>query len=62
MPIPVINDDVEPGELKWRFGEEADLYAEVRADAAAASGRCEASRKWDDVAEELREEDSDEDS
>ena len=52
-----IEDDATSAELHSRFGEDADLYAEVRAEAAAAAGRCEASRKWEKTAEQIGVED-----
>ena len=45
-------DDPKPDDLEARFGEEADLYAQVRAEAAEASGNPKAG-KWEKVAEQL---------
>ena len=49
------SDELKPAELESKFGEDADLYAEVRAEAAAATGRSKASRKWEKTAAELTE-------
>jgi hypothetical protein len=43
-----------PAELRKKFGDEADTYAEVRAEAAAAAGSGGASEKWSELASELR--------
>jgi len=37
------NDEVHPADLQAKFGEDASLYAQVRAEAAAAAGRPHAS-------------------
>ena len=53
------NNDQEtpsPEELKQRFGQDADLYAEVRADAAEMSGRRDAAKQWDRLSECLHDE------
>jgi hypothetical protein len=51
------NDQGQPSpvELRKKFGEEADTYAEVRAEAAATAGRHESSDKWNELASALRE-------
>ena len=48
-----IEDNIPPAELAERFGPDADLYAGVRAQAAAAAGRTRAACKWEAKAEEL---------
>ena len=45
-----------PQELKKRFGQDADLYAEVRADAADMSGRPDAAKQWVRLSECLHDE------
>ena len=45
-------DEPKPDDLQAKFGEDADLYAQVRAEAAEASGNPKA-RKWEQVAEQL---------
>ena len=47
-----------PAELKEKFGEEADTYAKIRAEAAEASGRRTSSKKWEEIASDLRIEES----
>lgn len=45
-------------DLEKRFGDEAETYAQVRAEAAAEAGNDEASDKWEDLASKLREEET----
>ena len=45
-------DDPKPDDLEARFGQDADLYAQVRAEAAEASGDPKA-RKWAEIPEQL---------
>jgi hypothetical protein len=54
------NDQAQPSpaELRKKFGEEADTYAEVRAEAAAAAGRHESSDTWDELASALRDQEA----
>ena len=49
------NDSEMPSaeELKERFGEDVELYAEVRADAAELSGRPNAAKHWDRLSNSL---------
>ena len=49
------NDEVHPADLQAKFGEDASLYAQVRAEAAAAAGRTHASEEWEKAADELAE-------
>ena len=49
-------DDPKPDDLQAKFGEDADLYAQVRAEAAEASGNPKA-RKWEQVAKQLERDD-----
>ena len=58
---PTAKDDATPDELKSKFGEEADLYAEVRAEAADAAGKRDASRKWNQIAEQLKDDTAEDD-
>ena len=48
-----IDDDPTPAKLQQKFGEEADLYAQVRAEAAAAAGEPADSSKWDELAQRV---------
>ncbi len=50
-------DDPTPDDLEAKFGQDADLYAQVRAEAAEASGNPKA-RKWEQVAEQLERDDA----
>ena len=52
-----IIDEPQLAELRSKYGEDAPLYAEVRAEAAAASGRPESSQEWEEAADELSGED-----
>lgn len=55
-PLPPEADAVER-----QYGSDAELYAEVRADVAKASGREQDARQWDDVQSQI-EQAKDEDS
>ena len=48
-----IDDDPTPSKLEAKFGEEADLYAEVRAEAAAAAGNRAESARWQQLAQRV---------
>ena len=49
------NDELHPADLQAKFGEDASLYAQVRAEAAAAAGRPHAAKDWEKAADELAE-------
>ena len=48
-----IEEDTPPTELTEKFGADAEIYADVRAEAAAAAGRPEAAQKWERKADQL---------
>ena len=58
MGIAPNDDPPTPTELRKKFGDEAETYAEVRAEAADASGSREASDKWQELASKLRDEEA----
>lgn len=53
MTKPPVQDGATAVDLKSKFGEDADIYAEVRAEAAATAGRYRAASKWKQVAEDI---------
>jgi hypothetical protein len=54
-----MQDNATPAELKSKFGDNADLYAEVRSETAAAAGRSKAAQKWRQTAEQVKDDDDD---
>ncbi len=48
-------DSPTPSDLKKKFGDEADRYAQVRSEALAEAGNDEAPDRWEQLASELRE-------
>ena len=52
-PPASIDDGIE--KLKQKFGDEADVYAENRSDAAELADNRRDAERWDEIAAKLRE-------
>lgn len=46
----------DPDAIERQYGEDAELYAEVRADTAAALGRHDAVRQWEEAQADIERE------